>query len=107
MGYNPHQEGERREVLMKCSERNRYSKFAVAGLSLTLITPLLFASDSYILLLGFITPLAGLILSAIGVFDAQENGKNGTLLGAFGFTLAIPLNIFVFGMVSLLLNANH
>ena len=54
-----------------------------------------------------ITPLAGLILSAIGVFDAQENGKNGTLLGAFGFTLAIPLNIFVLGMVSLLLNANH
>ena len=57
--------------------------------------------------MGFITPLAGLILSAIGVFDAQENGKNGTLLGAFGFTLAIPLNIFVLGMVSLLLNANH
>ena len=107
MEYNPHQEGERREVLMKCSERNRYSKFAVAGLSLTLITPLLFASNSNILLLGFITPLVGLILSAIGVFDAQEHGKNGTLLGALGFILSLPMNIFVLGMVSLLLNANR
>ena len=107
MGYNPHQEGERREVFMKCSDRNRYSKFAVAGLCLTLFTPLLFASNSYIFLLGFITPLAGLILSAIGVFDAQEHGKNGTLLGALGFILSLPMNIFVLGMVSLLLNANR
>lgn len=86
---------------------NGYSIFAIAGLCLTLITPFLFAFDKQLFLLGFITPLAGLILSTIGVFDAQENGKNGTLLGAFGFTLAIPLNIFVLGMVSLLLNANH
>lgn len=82
----------------------KYSGFAIAGFFVPFFTL------GFMRILGIVAiviPIIGLILSIIGIVDANKNEKGGLIFGILGINLSIAVIVVVLTIASMLAKAQQ